>query len=594
MITFSKLGKHGNLGNQLFQIASLMGLGKIFGHEVVIPEWKYRPFFDGLPLELNISGELVEEKHFHYDLDQFQKLNNDGNYDVLGWLQSHLYFKSKLFTLKDIVKNESPTIGISIRRGDYVDNPNYYQLEINYYLNSLLKIGLDKPIKIFSDDLEYCKKHFECLPNVSFINKTPIEQLQEMAGCEWLIIANSTFSWWGAYLGNGKVTRPNALFAGDLLKNDDKDFYPQDWQIQDVNEKIDLSDVTFVIPVKYDHPHREENLLLCIEYLQHHFNTNIIIGEIGNHFKYFEENVRRIEFDLPYFHRTKMLNDLSMAANTPYVINYDCDVFVSPVQIVKAIYDLRNGDDFVYPYDGRFARVPRNELNTIHKYMDVGMLKGNYTGNSHKDFKSVGGAIAYNVKSFIKAGGENENFISYAPEDIERKYRFETLGFKVERVSGSLFHLDHYVSLDSSPKHQHFDNNKKELEKIKGLSKEDLTNYVKSWKELTPLQLKTNTNQLIPLKNQTFRNMYKPNPQFIGCKIVGNLRVIKLTNNCTQEELEFISNIPEYSHLVIADLVVKKNDTANQNQTISTGLILNEPQKEEQPLKPKRGRPAKV
>jgi hypothetical protein len=67
-----------------------------------------------------------------------------------------------------------------------------------------------------------------------------------------------------------------------------------------------------------------------------------------------------------------------------------------------------------------------------------------------------------------------------------------------------------------------------------------------------------------------------------------------LTNNCTQEELEFISNIPEYSHLVIADLVVKKNDTQNQNQTTSTGLISNEPQKEEQPLKPKRGRPAKV
>jgi len=67
-----------------------------------------------------------------------------------------------------------------------------------------------------------------------------------------------------------------------------------------------------------------------------------------------------------------------------------------------------------------------------------------------------------------------------------------------------------------------------------------------------------------------------------------------LTNNCSQEELEFISNIPEYSHLVIADLVVKKKDTANQNQTISTGLILNEPPKEEQPLKAKRGRPAKV
>jgi hypothetical protein len=105
MITFSKLGKHGNLGNQLFQIASLMGLAETFGHQAVIPEWKYRPFFEGLPKELNNPCELVKEKHFHYDLNQFQKLNNDGNYDIIGWLQSANYFHAPIFTLNDIVKN---------------------------------------------------------------------------------------------------------------------------------------------------------------------------------------------------------------------------------------------------------------------------------------------------------------------------------------------------------------------------------------------------------------------------------------------------------------------------------------------------------
>jgi predicted glycosyltransferase involved in capsule biosynthesis len=123
---------------------------------------------------------------------------------------------------------------------------------------------------------------------------------------------------------------------------------------------------------------------------------------------------------------------------------------------------LRSGTDFVYPYDGRFARVPRSERKTITKHLDVGMLKSKYTGMNKGDMVSVGGAIAYNKKSFINAGGENENFISYGAEDLERFYRFKTLGYEVERVNGALYHLDHAITIDSSNKHNDFEGNKKE------------------------------------------------------------------------------------------------------------------------------------
>jgi hypothetical protein len=586
MITFSKLGSYGNLGNQLFQIASLMGLGKWFNHKVVIPNWQYAEYFEGLPEQINITGKVINEVNYHYDLNQFKELYNDGNYDILGWLQSEGYFYERLFTLKGIQKNNK--IGISVRRGDYVDNPNYVLLEINYYLNALIKLGIEREVNIYTDDFEYCKIHFEGLPNVTFIQGSPIEQLISMASCQDVIMANSTFSWWGAYLGDCNVIRPNALFAGKLLENNDEDFYPKRWIIQDHKQKIDLKDTTFIIPVKYDHPHREENMLLCIEFLQKYFDTNIIVGEMGSHFKYLENNVRRVEFDLKYFHRTKMLNELTCLAETPYVINYDADVFISPVQLFLAIDKLRKGVDFVYPYDGRFARVPRTEINTIYKYKDVGQLKKEYVGTRKQDFLSVGGAIAYNKKSFIDAGGENENFISYGAEDLERKYRFETLGYKVERIKGKLFHLDHYISLDSSNTHPHFKANQNEWQKVQKMSKAELQEYISNWNN-NKSNLKLNTNKLVNLVNQKSIKMLKPNPQYFGVKVIGANTVITINNKTTQQELEYIASLPKYAHLVIAEAEIKKNEQPkSETLTPSTISTLTEQPKEEKHLRKTR------
>ena len=586
MITFSKLGSYGNLGNQLFQIASLMGIGEKTLHKVVIPQWQYREYFEGLPEQINITGKVINEVNYHYDLNQFSELIKEGNYDLLGWLQSEKYFPQRFFTLKGIKKNNK--IGISVRRGDYVDNPNYVLLEINYYLNALIKLGIEREVNIYTDDFEYCKIHFEGLPNVTFIQGGPIEQLISMASCQDVIIANSTFSWWGAYLGNCNVIRPNALFAGKLLENNDKDFYPERWTMQDHTQKIDLKDTTFIIPVKYDHAHRQENLLLCIEFLQKYFDTNIILGEMGSHFKYLENNVRRLEFDLKYFHRTKMLNELTCLAETDYVINYDADVFITPVQLFLSIDKLRKGVDFVYPYDGRFARVPRTEINTIYKYKDVGQLKKEYVGTRKQDFLSVGGAIAYNKKSFIDASGENENFISYGAEDLERKYRFETLGYKVERINGKLFHLDHYISLDSSNTHPHFKANQDEWQKVQKMSKAELQEYISNWNN-SKSNLKLNTNKLVNLVNQKSIKMLKPNPQYFGVKVIGANSVITINNKTTQQELEYIASLPKYAHLVIAEAEIKKNELPkSETLTPSTTLTLTGQPKEEKPLRKTR------
>lgn len=226
--------------------------------------------------------------------------------------------------------------------------------------------------------------------------------------------------------------------------------------------KIDLADCTFMIPYKYDHPDRAENLELCRDYLTKHFDTNTIVQE-----------------QTGLFHRTKMINKMAVKAKTPIIINYDCDVFIDPLQINVAVNMVRRGYDMVFPYDGRFARVPREWYPKLKRTLDVSIF-GNkqFIGMGAQSQPKVGGCIVHNKRTFMEAGGENEKFISWGHEDRERYHRFKTLGYKVDRVAGVLYHLDHHMSIDSSPENPYYCDNAKEYKAVKNMNKEQLKQYV--------------------------------------------------------------------------------------------------------------------
>lgn len=249
------------------------------------------------------------------------------------------------------------------------------------------------------------------------------------------------------------------------------------------NYKIDLRDVTFTIPIFGDSDDRKKNLDLCICMLQTNFDTNIIIGEQGgSKFEYTSQWCKYINFDLPNFHRTKMLNDMAIAANTPYLANWDCDVIIPPMQVYLTVMKLREGIDMVFPYDGRFARLPRKEwFKPIEQLLDIGAI-----GDTEPKGKrgrpvpesSVGGAVFFNKDSFIDGGMENEYMISFGPEDCERNDRFTKLGFKKDRVGGCLYHIDHWCGPDSSTQNPFFKANHRELEKGRAMTQEELRLYV--------------------------------------------------------------------------------------------------------------------
>lgn len=113
------------------------------------------------------------------------------------------------------------------------------------------------------------------------------------------------------------MVHPSKIFSGPLYKtHSELDFWPKEW-IEHITN-IDISDVTFIIPVSYDHQDRKDNLKIILKFLSK-FSTNIIIGEQGGeYFKSFSNtthSIKYIKFTYKEFHRTKMLNRMNRNCN---------------------------------------------------------------------------------------------------------------------------------------------------------------------------------------------------------------------------------------------------------------------------------------
>lgn len=265
MLTFLRLGKKGNLGNQLFQVASTIAIAKRNNHRYCFPQWKMNGYLENPLPEISenqeFHWEIIKEKQFtfyEWDLQQ-------GNFSLEGWFQTEKYFKDfdikEIFRFKDKFKEElrekhrhlftKPSVLISVRRGDFVDNKYYFQTSYRFYFTALLKHFPDFENYHFiftSDHIGYCRKHFSTLPNVFFLkNLSAEEQLCLAQNADHFVISNSTFSWWIAWLGekeNSKIIIPEKNFDGSYTElYDESDYYPDRW--------IKHSETEISIPLKY-------------------------------------------------------------------------------------------------------------------------------------------------------------------------------------------------------------------------------------------------------------------------------------------------------------------------------------------------------
>ena len=259
MIGFNHLGRHGRLGNQMFQYAALRGIAALKGYSFCIPnsdfrnEWEDHQLFLGFELpnlkKMKIlPNDYYQEKQFHYDSDYVK--NCPDNISLYGYFQSEKYFKHIEDSIREDFKfksnivdackeffNFEEMISIHVRRTDYVSNSaNHPPCPLSYYEESLKKFNSEIPVMIFSDDVGWCKRQ-DLFSSDRFLiseNNWNIADLCLMSMCSHHIIANSSFSWWGAWLSKSKnVIAPSKWFGtnGDTSKNDICDLFPEGWVV---------------------------------------------------------------------------------------------------------------------------------------------------------------------------------------------------------------------------------------------------------------------------------------------------------------------------------------------------------------------------
>ena len=284
----------GGLGNQMFQYAAAKSLALRLGDELTVDlyalnkptqatkrqlalnifdiklnissNWKTEFLIKAFPLVNNsrylfsqLMGYFRDKSAIVYASD-FDELS--GNIILHGHFQNEKYFEKyediirKDFSFKRMLQGRNAALGreirdtqsvsIHVRRGDYLTNAqaskNFAICDKGYYQHAISKIKeeVDTPhFYVFSEDFEWVQE------NISF-DDAPVQyidwnkgsdsyvDMQLMSMCKHNIIANSSFSWWAAWLNSYEwkiVYAPAEWFQSEERNKDLKDFYPQGWKM---------------------------------------------------------------------------------------------------------------------------------------------------------------------------------------------------------------------------------------------------------------------------------------------------------------------------------------------------------------------------
>jgi len=274
MISYKKIGNFGRLGNQLFQFASTYGIAKKLGYEVKFPienmtEPSIEDFKDGVRREItfdvpkyfevpkdllcsikDINTEwTVREPNFHFFEEMF---SIPDSVNLEGYYQTEKYFKHCEDELRNILqfdvsildtaanyvlpKTDLELVSIHMRVGDYAGLQQFHPVLTSEYYSKALEIFTDKDYHfvVFSDDVEYAKSMLGDQENLTYsINNSTEVDMCAMSLCHHNIIANSSFSWWAAWLNNNEIKKavaPKNWFGPAYYGiHDIKDLCPESW-----------------------------------------------------------------------------------------------------------------------------------------------------------------------------------------------------------------------------------------------------------------------------------------------------------------------------------------------------------------------------
>mgnify|MGYP003343693264 CR=1 FL=1 len=284
MIGYDRIGCNGRLGNQMFQYAALKGIAANRNFEYSIPPQDFSNvqidnygLLECFKLSTNKNIGYVnfqntfQESGFHFDERLFNECPDNCN--LTGYFQTEKYFKHieddirKDFEFQerwmqpclDFIKQfeNQEVLFLHVRRGDpnladkrgfkwaYVNLPDHHPVQsLEYYEQALKFFPEDMPVLVFSDAIEWCKSQEIFSPD-RFMFSEPEEKHEDgalvpyidlclMSLCSHAIIANSSLSWWGAWLiknKNKKVVAPKTWFGPAYSNHNTADLYCSGWEI---------------------------------------------------------------------------------------------------------------------------------------------------------------------------------------------------------------------------------------------------------------------------------------------------------------------------------------------------------------------------
>lgn len=265
------IGNHGRLGNQLFQIASTIGLGWRLNCPVILPEdWAYRPFFsvpdeyfgDASAGEGRVDViELPEVEHidpaarvYLQDLSLFSVIEEQIREMFKPSELARQEFQKPEYDQFTDILHRGFVLSVHVRRGDNVpgqdpgvaDKHNYHPLRpMSYYEQAIEMFPKDSTLVVFSDEPDWCEKHF---PQAAYVHHgvtRPKEHepefatapvldwidLMMMTWCDFHVLSNSTYSWWGAWLSIDQApVYPWPFFGPKLQYIDASLMFPDNWR----------------------------------------------------------------------------------------------------------------------------------------------------------------------------------------------------------------------------------------------------------------------------------------------------------------------------------------------------------------------------
>lgn len=252
----------GRLGNNLFQIAACIGYAKKYNVGWGVKKGyvergfnanqvdKFMPHLPGCDSYFKPYKEFQEE-WAGYEFNYHEIPFHPQGCELVGFWQSEKYFENAKEEVRNVInlpliQGYRDYVSIHVRRGDYVQHSGSFPpVTEEYLMNAISAVGSDKTKFIFfSDDINWCKgfvrdfmSGFDHLWFEFSEGRNEWEDLALMASCGHNIIANSSFSWWGAWLNTNPdkiVISPSCKrgnwFGMDAgVKHDCVDLLPKEW-----------------------------------------------------------------------------------------------------------------------------------------------------------------------------------------------------------------------------------------------------------------------------------------------------------------------------------------------------------------------------